>query len=210
MSSLLFVSVYYVTLNHCMFISNQEPELQLQEFQTETSPTAQRYMQCSTPSACHCGSPYCYQHQDMLPHVSYEANQGQEAASREMYSGQHVAKSAIKDPGKHLVPMGTVGFSDLADAVQLHIYTVGPVPNMNLFHLFRKVDNQLQVDRALGILMDDRDVRVSQGLTEPYDEVCSDKFVVHPLEYNCWMSLVSRDLPPICYNIHRDNFLLFQ
>lgn len=74
--------------------------------------------------------------------------------------------------------MGTVGFSNLADAIQLHIYTVGPVPDMNLFHLFRKVATQEQVDMALGVLMDDRGVRVAQGLNEPYDEVCSDQCFV--------------------------------
>ncbi|CAD7694653.1 unnamed protein product [Ostreobium quekettii] len=84
-----------------------------------------------------------------------------------------VVQSAVKDPGKYLSHFQGLGFQDLFDAMKSHLWTSGPIPDMALFQLFRKVHNREQADRALALLNEDRATRVNRGMSSDYSEVTS-------------------------------------
>ncbi|GMH41028.1 hypothetical protein BSKO_08938 [Bryopsis sp. KO-2023] len=128
-------------------------------------------------------SSYCCDTRDNCSHYvsSVMGPQGRPSLS-DMYLGktessahspESLLHSAVKDPGKYLSHLGSLAFPHLCEAVQKHLYSVGPVPDMTLFHLFRKVRTQEEADKAVAILMDDRSCRLSRGVIQPYDEVTS-------------------------------------
>jgi len=84
-----------------------------------------------------------------------------------------VVQSAVKDPGKYLSHFQGMGFQDLFDAMKSHLWTSGPIPDMALFQLFRKVHTRQQADKALALLNKDRATRLSRGVTSEYSEVTS-------------------------------------
>jgi len=84
-----------------------------------------------------------------------------------------LVQSAVKDPGKYSSHFQNLGFQDLFVAVKSHLLTLGPIPDMVLFHLFRKVHTREQADRAIALLQEDRFVRLSRGANSDYSEVTS-------------------------------------
>lgn len=89
------------------------------------------------------------------------------------HAPESLLHSAVKDPGKYGPGLGSLAFPHLFKAVEKHLYSVGPVPDMTLFHLFRKVQTQDEADKAVALLMEDRSCRLSRGVVQPYDEVTS-------------------------------------
>eukprot|EP00210_Caulerpa_lentillifera_P008049 g7686.t1 len=86
---------------------------------------------------------------------------------------EHFTNSPIMDPMKFMDQFSTLSFDAMHQLVALHLWTVGPISDMMLFHLFRKVFNKEQADRAVGALMKDRECRIYRGEITPYSEVTS-------------------------------------
>lgn len=64
-------------------------------------------------------------------------------------------------------------FDAVLQATNLHLWSVGPIPDISIFHLFRKAHNKEQVDRAVEVLFRDRQSRTCRGITTPYSEATS-------------------------------------
>lgn len=106
------------------------------------------------------------------PACSYNSG-GEEGARQHWSEPDCFAQSAVKDPGKYLSHFQSLGFQDLFDAVKSHLWTSGPIPDMVLFHLFRKVHTKEQGDRAIELLQQDRLIRLNRGASSDYSEVTS-------------------------------------
>jgi len=93
--------------------------------------------------------------------------------SARVQGGDFFVQSAVKDPGKYSSHFQNLSFQDLFVAVKSHLLTLGPIPDMVLFHLFRKVHTREQVDRAIALLQEDRFMRLGRGAKTDYSEVTS-------------------------------------
>lgn len=80
---------------------------------------------------------------------------------------------AIVDPAKSVQHFNAMSFDTLNATIVGHLWNTGPVPDIALFYLFRKVHSKDQADQAVAALMTDRDVRTRQGNSTPYSEVTS-------------------------------------
>lgn len=145
--------------------------MQQQELKDRADPRTRQPCESGDQARCPCGVRNC-NHNSIALQQPIPTRVAEFIPLLDITSEQLV-RCAVKDPGKYLVHLGAIGFSALADAIQVHTYSLEPIPDMTLFHLFRKVSNQGEVDRAVGILMDDRSNRLKQGINRAYDEVCS-------------------------------------
>ena len=98
---------------------------------------------------------------------------GEEGTRLQWSESECFAQSAVKDPGKYLSHFQSLGFQDLFDAMKSHLWTSGPIPDMVLFHLFRKVHTKEQGERAMALLQEDRFMRLNRGVSSDYSEVTS-------------------------------------
>eukprot|EP00210_Caulerpa_lentillifera_P005519 g5278.t1 len=79
----------------------------------------------------------------------------------------------VLDPSKTIQHFTSLSFDAMHQAANLHLWTVGPVSDMTIFYLFRKVHSKEQANRAVDALMKDRECRNYRRNTTPYSEVAS-------------------------------------
>ena len=74
----------------------------------------------------------------------------------------------------HLNVLRSAGFDDLFTVLEDFVRVEGPVENVCISFLFRKVDTKRDVERAMNFLKSERSARATAGVSEEYNETtCS-------------------------------------